>query len=406
MQGRGYGANDIQSISYAAAQHSHSEAHKGSPENFFVSKDGSRLAVKYPQGITELSIADLQKQAQLKAPEHANRSSSNQTIVLADAGQYSADPSRSTAVSDTRPEKDSLKVSVNNPSGTHDKGQELAKKPDSWLGTTWKNIGETANKAVDFFTPKEPTPQELAKGKELTRIHRAFDTARETGDIAGMQNLQEQYLKATSDNPTPSMLNVPMSTAITRARMDANMPMDKGTIAVAATAAFSTGISGMAPSPKVNFPMRAVKMGPNDGPQLPTKSTTAVHSEGGHQAPAKETKPVALADGPVKGEAREIGAMRVLPKAAEKIDSTMIRALEKGVKEGSTSVPVEAGTQLRAVAEAFRANVSEYAATDTARAQKIMASSLQAVDRLPRFKVLTESAVNEVKTIIRSGLEQ
>jgi hypothetical protein len=105
--------------------------------------------------------------------------------------------------------------------------------------------------------------------------------------------------------------------------------------------------------------------------------------------------------------ARELNrvAKGVLPEAAAKIDSAMIRAIEKGVKERSTSVPIEAGAQLRAIAEAFRANVSEYAVTNPARAQQIMERSLQAVDRLPRFQVLTEQAVNEVKAIIRSGLE-
>jgi len=41
---------------------------------------------------------------------------------------------------------------------------------------------------------------------------------------------------------------------------------------------------------------------------------------------------------------------------------------------------------------------------NAAPGRQIMDSSLSAVDRLPRFKVLTEQAVNEIKAIIRSGL--
>lgn len=78
LHGR-YGPEDIQRIAYAAAQHSHTEAHKGPPQNFLVHKNGDTLAIQYPHQISELNLKEL---ARAPSPARSNSFEQDKQALL------------------------------------------------------------------------------------------------------------------------------------------------------------------------------------------------------------------------------------------------------------------------------------------------------------------------------------
>lgn len=93
-----------------------------------------------------------------------------------------------------------------------------------------------------------------------------------------------------------------------------------------------------------------------------------------------------------------------LPAAAKVIDQDAIREIERVVRAGKSAVPLNAGAQLRAVAESFANKVGvQVKAGNIVRAEQVRAAGLDALYRLDRFKVLTEDAIKQLDHIIRTA---
>jgi hypothetical protein len=95
------------------------------------------------------------------------------------------------------------------------------------------------------------------------------------------------------------------------------------------------------------------------------------------------------------------GAASILPRAAEKIDPSKIREIERIVRSGGTAFPIYTGAQLRAVAESWASKIQRQLSmgqVDVAR--NIRNVALEAIDRLDRFNALTPAARQELRNIV------
>jgi hypothetical protein len=93
-----------------------------------------------------------------------------------------------------------------------------------------------------------------------------------------------------------------------------------------------------------------------------------------------------------------------LPTSAKAIDQVAIREIERGVRAGESAVPLNAGAQLRAVADSFANKILiQLKAANPARAEEVRAAGLDALYRLDRFKVLTPEAMKQLGHIIRTA---
>ncbi|SDD99159.1 RHS repeat-associated core domain-containing protein [Paracidovorax valerianellae] len=96
------------------------------------------------------------------------------------------------------------------------------------------------------------------------------------------------------------------------------------------------------------------------------------------------------------------GSIRgVLPRSAAKIDPVVIREIEQIVRSGGSAFPLEAGAQLRAVAESFAGKIRN--AGTAAQATHIRDVGLGAIDRLDRFDALTPAARQQLREIINGA---
>jgi hypothetical protein len=93
-----------------------------------------------------------------------------------------------------------------------------------------------------------------------------------------------------------------------------------------------------------------------------------------------------------------------LPKAADAIDAVKIREIERRVRSGETSFPLDTGAQLRAVAESFKNHIGvrlDQGKIDAAR--NIQRAGHEAINRLDRFDALTPAARQQLRDIVDSA---
>ena len=95
-----------------------------------------------------------------------------------------------------------------------------------------------------------------------------------------------------------------------------------------------------------------------------------------------------------------------LPEAAESIDPVKIREIERRVRAGETSFPLDTGAQLRAVAESFATKIRTRLARGKAdQARNVQRAGNEAIDRLDRFDALTPAARQQLRNIVNGAFQ-
>ena len=147
-----------------------------------------------------------------------------------------------------------------------------------------------------------------------------------------------------------------------------------------------TGLAGLIPGGSFWEPP-ILDTGSSCQPLIPRVDDSGCISTGGGPS-------ICLGPGSTKG---------ILPPAATKIDPVLIREIEQIVRSNGSAFPLEAGAQLRAVAESFASKVRN--ASTPSQAAHIRDVGLGAVDRLDRFDALTPAARQQLRDIINGAFK-
>ena len=97
-----------------------------------------------------------------------------------------------------------------------------------------------------------------ASSGEVQAINRAFEQATAAGNIAEMERLSSRYQAIKGGEASSAMNVVRMTSAITRAKIDAGRPFDAQSLAPAAAAALGAGMVGGAPNTGAGLPVPKV----------------------------------------------------------------------------------------------------------------------------------------------------